>query len=67
MKANEGLLFYESADVIENVDYISDKYVISRTGDPSDFTMANYDTATKKSVTILQGDNNTTIFGITTD
>lgn len=67
VKANEGLLFYESADVIENVDYISDKYVISRTGDPSDFTMANYDTATKKSVTILQGDNNTTIFGITTD
>ncbi len=67
VKENEGLLFYESADLIEHVDYISDKYVISRTGEADDFTMANYDVATKKSVTILQGDNNTTIFGVTTD
>ena len=34
--------------------------------DTSDYTLASYDTKTKKSVTIFQGDNNTVIFGVTT-
>lgn len=68
VRNDEGLLFFEAEQNILGVDYVGDTTVITRFGkSTADYTMSNYEVESKKSTTILLGDNNTDIFGVTTD
>jgi hypothetical protein len=67
VRDNEGLVFFESDQPILDVYFVSEKYVITSTGEFNNYSLFNYDVATKKSTSILQGDANTTIFGVATD
>lgn len=57
---------FESSNTIVHAPFVSEEVAIVGTGSTSDYTLANYNVASKKSTTIFQGDSNTIIFGITT-
>jgi hypothetical protein len=61
-------LHYQAAQTIRNVLFVSEENVIASYAKEgfSDFTLANYNTADKKTTTILEGDVNTILFGVTT-
>lgn len=61
-------LLYQADQQIINVSFVNKDTVIASTGNPStaDFVLSSYDVAAKKSTQILQGDANTSLFGVTT-
>lgn len=61
-------LLYQSDQDISAVHYASDKIVVVSTGElsSSDFLLSSYNLTTKKSTQIFQGDDNTSLFGVTT-
>lgn len=64
---NKLSLLYTTEKPILSVSHVGSKSVILSTGfDTNDFTLSNYNLADKKAVAIFQGDNNTVIFGVTT-
>lgn len=59
-------LLYKADQPFLDVSYVSDTNVLASTGtDTSDFLLANYSLADKKTTKIFMGDNNTVIFGVT--
>jgi hypothetical protein len=58
-------VYFESDKDIVGAYFVSDKEVIVSTGQQSEFVLYRYDVAAKSSKNILNGDGNTTIFGVT--
>ena len=65
---DNAVLFYESDNTIFNVQYASDDTVIASTGkQQADYNLVNYSVADEETTTILSGDNNTVLLGVTTN
>ncbi len=56
---------FEATQPLMNVYYVESNNIVLSTGKFDDFTLNNYTIASKQSATILSGDANTDIFGIT--
>ena len=63
---DEATLAHESDNNIIDVKYVSEDLVIASTGEFDNFVLSNYSRETKAAITILEGDANTVIFGVTT-
>ncbi len=60
-------MFYDAAKPIMNVYYIDNATTtIVASGTSDNFTVSKFDLQTKQATTLLQGDANTSIFGVTT-
>lgn len=57
---------YQSELAIMNVYYVSKDKIVASTGTSLDFVLNNYDITAAAATTVLSGDGNTTLFGITT-
>ncbi len=67
VKSGKPSLTFESTNNILLLPFVGTEEVIVGIGkDTSDYTLSNYNFASKKSIKIFQGDNNTVIFGVTT-
>ncbi len=67
VKSGSPSLVYETTQPILIVQFVNEKQILAGYGtDTSDYTFVNYAIQSKKATTILQGDNNTIIFGVTT-
>jgi hypothetical protein len=58
--------FYESNTNIFEVLFVSDSTVIASSGSFEDFALTHFDVAANTGTVVLQGDANTTLFGVTT-
>lgn len=58
---------FEASKNILSVVFVSDAQIFTTAGsDTADHVLSSYNTSTKKSTSIYEGDNNTALFGITT-
>ncbi len=66
VSAGKTSLVYEASKPLLFVPYVGKDVVIAGSGDQTaDYTLTNYNISIKKSTTILSGDNNTILFGVT--
>lgn len=66
VSGEEPVLSYEADKTIVSVSFVSEKSVIASSGTYEDFVLTNFDVATEATTTILEGDAQTVIFGVTT-
>src|SRR5690606_25224081 len=62
----EPTVLYEADKTIVTVLFVNEKSVIASSGTNDDFVLANFTIANEESTTILEGDAQTVLFGVTT-